>query len=130
METIRVGRGYSTKRRVQLRYEETGDPVLNAYTGTEDLTLVISELGADAAAVTLTACAVEWAVFTVDDRGNITDVTVGAGGGAAGTILLTLDDDDTGDMLPGPRGLTISATVDGEPIEVFRAVLNVGARPT
>jgi hypothetical protein len=44
------------------------------------------------------------------------------------TVTLTVDNSDTTDMAAGPRGLSISLDDDGEPTEVYRAVLRVEPR--
>lgn len=107
MQTLRVGRGYTRSWTVRLRDHRRID-VADTYTGLEPLELVICD--DDGAALALAGSAVSW-----KDP-------------SAPTVTLTVDDSDTADLGPAPRGLSIVLTDGGEPIEVYRAVLRVEPR--
>lgn len=107
MTTLYIGRGFTAQWVVTLR-SDRGIPVAGLYAGDETLELRIAD-DDGAAALELAGSAVAW-----HDA-------------AAGQVLLTLDDSDTIDLGPRPRGLSIYLD-DDEPIEVFRAVLRVEPR--
>lgn len=108
-KTIRVGQGYTATFTVQLR-DSNRLPVLSSFAGSETLELVIAD--DDGTALTLLGSSATW----LD--------------ASAGTIALKLDDSDTAEMASGPRGLSIRATIAGEPVEVYRATLRVEPRAT
>jgi hypothetical protein len=107
MQILRVGRGYTARWVVTLR-DERGVPVADTFLGTEALTLTICDLLG--VPLTLNGSSAAWLDAAVP------------------TVTLTVDNSDTTDMAAGPRGLSISLDDDGEPTEVYRAVLRVEPR--
>jgi hypothetical protein len=107
MQTLRVGRGFTRRWTVTLR-DERGAPVADTFLGTEALTLVICDLVGEP--LTLIGSSAAWLDAAVP------------------TVILTVDNSDTTGMAAGPRGLSIALDDDGEPTEVYRAVLRVEPR--
>lgn len=113
LQALRVGQGYTATWTVTLRDERRRPVAAGTYGGSEALALVLTD-PATGDAVTLSGSSVAWDEPDIDGP----------------TIALTIDDSDTGAMEAGSYPLSISLTGDdGEPIEVFRAILRVEPRP-
>ncbi len=122
METLRCGIDSSHRFVIFLRDEKTRTVVANTYNGLETLSV---EIGG---AVYLSTSA-QWCVVEADvTTGRITGADVNVAGGAAGTVLLTIDDADLATLGVGTFGLSVYITEGGEPYEAYRATLKVECR--
>lgn len=107
-EKLCVGQDRTTTYTVTAR-DTAGAAITGVYSGSETLALEVWPKGGSA--VSLSGSGVAWL------------------SASAGTITLTLDNSDMAALSPGPYELSITVTVDGEPIEVYHARLLVTYRP-
>lgn len=127
MDTLVCGLGYTARFVITLKDEETRQPLLNVYEGTETFDVVIKTAGENVVISADTKA--EWCVVTRDpDTRQILTVVANTDGAEDGTVLLTIDDADTETIGVGMHRLSIRLNDGGEPFEAFMSPLKIECR--